>query len=176
MRAYPSTWTDMSDFVVHFTKGSGEEDAYRNIIGIYWDHVLKTKKAFGIGRRLCPIQQSQFAVCFSQIPPGEWPRLADRRETRYGIGFRKDFVKSRGGGPIWYVWKESPQWFALKEMMAQHTSNGDASIWKLTPLIDAPGEYGSEREWRHVGEFPFSPDDVAFLLIPEHLHVAARKR
>ena len=48
-------------------------------------------------------------------------------------------------------------------------------------MIDAPGNYGGrdyqfewEREWRHIGPFPFEPEDVAFLLIPEELHSAAR--
>ena len=181
MRDYPSTWTDISDFVVHFTKGGDEEDDYRNMLGIYWDHVLKPKKAFGIGRKFCPAPESQLAVCFSEIPPGEWARLKKRRETKYGIGFRKSFVISNGSGPIWYVWKESSQWFVLQDMMRRETSNAAADIWKLTPFIDAPGEYGSsqyffewEREWRHVGEFAFEPKDVAFLLIPEELHEAAR--
>jgi hypothetical protein len=50
----------------------------------------------------------------------------------------------------------------------------------VTPFIDAPGVYfhGSyffewEREWRKVGDFKFSTDDVAFLIIPEHQHQAA---
>ena len=114
MRMYPSKWTDMSSFVVHFTKDGRGEDDYCNMMGIYWDRVLSSKKAFGIGRKLCPNPQSQFAVCFSEIPPGEWPRLVERRETRYGIGFRKDLIRSRGGGPIWHAWKNSPQWFALR--------------------------------------------------------------
>ena len=48
-------------------------------------------------------------------------------------------------------------------------------------MIDAPGEYGKreyffdwEREWRHIGSMYFAPEDVAFLLIPEELHPAAR--
>ncbi len=171
----------MSDFVVHFTKGGEEEDDYRNMVGIYWNHVLIPKGAFGIGKDRCPILESQLAVCFSEIPPGEWARLKRRRATKYGIGFRKSFVKSKGAGPIWYVWKESPQWCVLQDMMRREASNGAADIWKLTPLIDAPGEYGPtwyffewEREWRHVGEFGFEPEDVAFLLIPEKLHEAAR--
>ena len=75
MREYSLTWKDMSDFVVHFTKGSDSEDAYRNMMGIYWDHVLKPKNSFGMGKRLCPDPKSQFAVCFSEVPPGEWERL-----------------------------------------------------------------------------------------------------
>ncbi len=181
MRDYPSTWTDMSEFVVHFTKGGEEEDDYRNMMGIYSNHVLRPRGAFGIGKDRCPLPESQLAVCFSEIPPGEWSRLKRRRETKYGIGFCKSFVISSGAGPIWYVWKESPQWFALQDMMSRQTSNPAADIWKLTPLIDAPGDYGSkgyffewEREWRHVGEFAFEPEDVAFLLIPQELHEAAR--
>jgi hypothetical protein len=65
-------------------------------------------------------------------------------------------------------------------MMAQASGYPSASIWSLTPLIDAPGSYGKidyqfdwEREWRHVGPLSFTPEDVAFLLIPEELHSAA---
>ena len=59
--------------------------------------------------------------------------------------------------------------------------NSDNPIWKLTALIDAPGKYGNqqfyfdwEREWRHVGPMSFNTENVAFLLIPEKLHSAAR--
>jgi hypothetical protein len=55
-------------------------------------------------------------------------------------------------------------------------------IWKLTPFIDAPGDYPGgpyrfewEREWRHVGELRFSEQDPAFLIIPEKLHARARR-
>lgn len=57
----------------------------------------------------------------------------------------------------------------------------DHPIWKITPFVDAPGKYGKstyffewEREWRKAGHFRFSEDDVAFLIIPEKLHEAAR--
>jgi hypothetical protein len=171
----------MSDFVVHFTRGGEGEDDSRNMFSIYWDHVLKPKKAFGVGKEVCPVPESQFAVCFSEIPPGDWARLKERRQTKYGIGFSKSFLISNGAGPIWYVWKVSPLWGVLKDMMRREASNPGADIWKLTPLIDAPGKYGSreyffewEREWRHVGEFAFKPEDVAFLLIPEEFHEDAR--
>ncbi len=54
-------------------------------------------------------------------------------------------------------------------------------LWRLTPFVDFPGEYGPteyrfewEREWRVPGELTFGPDDVAFLFIPESFHAAAR--
>jgi len=159
--------------------GTGQDD-YRSILGIYWDRLLKPKRPFGIGKGKCPNRGSQFAVCFSEIPPGRWARLGEKRETKYGIGFTKEFVLHRGGGPIWYVWKDTPHWRVLQQIMVKEAGNPAAEIWKLTPLIDAPGVYTSgpyffewEREWRHIGPFAFEPEDVAFLLIPEGLHRAA---
>ena len=32
-----------------------------------------------------------------------------------------------------------------------------------------------EREWRHIGDFSFAPEDVSFLMIPEELHAHARR-
>ncbi|MGA1871713.1 MAG: hypothetical protein ACMUJM_24560 [bacterium] len=65
-------------------------------------------------------------------------------------------------------------------MMRSAADDPGAHIWNLTPLIDAPGEYGRteyrfdwEREWRHVGRLSFRPEEVEFLLIPEVLHSAA---
>ena len=55
------------------------------------------------------------------------------------------------------------------------------AVWAITPFVDYPGEYGGsqyrfewEREWRVPGGLAFSPDDVAFLFIPEDLHAKAR--
>ena len=66
-------------------------------------------------------------------------------------------------------------------MMESALEDADAPIWRIAPLIDAPGFYGLreyafdwEREWRHIGPMSFDPEDVAFLLIPEALHKAAR--
>ena len=51
-------------------------------------------------------------------------------------------------------------------------------IWALTPFIDFTGRHGSyffewEREWRHVGNLIFYPEDVAFLIMPEEFHESA---
>jgi hypothetical protein len=183
MRDYSEHWTDISDFVIHLTRGGPSRDDLRSMFGIYADRVLRPGETFGIGRKRCPDPDSQLAVCFSEIPPGEWARLEERRGTKYGIAFRKRLLISRGAGPIWYVWKGSPQWLALHRLMEAASTDVDADIWKLTPLIDAPGEYGHsrryffewEREWRHVGQFAFEPKDVAFLLIPEDRHADARE-
>lgn len=180
MKYHPDNWNDMSNFVVHFTKGTEGKDDYHSMMGIYSQQVLLAKKRFGIGKDKAPQECTQQAVCFSEIPPGHWHRLVERRETKYGLAFTKEFILSRGGSPVWYAWKGTPPQQTLQNMMAQACGNPSAPIWDLTPFIDAPGTYGKsdylfdwEREWRHLGSLSFGPEDVAFLLIPEELHSAA---
>ena len=181
MRPHPDKWTDMSNYVVHFTKGGSDENDYSTMMSIYGNCVLKPGRRFGIGKDKAPSGSEHEVVCFSEIPPGHWRRLEERRETKYGLGFSKEFILSRGGGPIWYAWKDTPYWEALQQMMSDATGDPDAPIWRITPMIDAPGVYKGkeylfdwEREWRHVGPMHFEPEDVAFLLIPEDLHAAAQ--
>jgi len=171
----------MSNYVVHFTKGGPDEDDYGTMMSIYGNRRLEPGHRFGIGKDKAPHTADQEAVCFSEIPPGQWSRLEERRGTKYGVAFSKQFILSRGGGPIWYAWKDTPHWHALQEMMAAAAGDSDAPVWKVTPMIDAPGTYGGhdylfdwEREWRHIGSMSFETEDVAFLLIPEDLHSAAR--
>lgn len=171
----------MSSFVVHFTKGGPNENDYNSIMSICYNCILTPSSTFGIGKRFAPLVSTQETVCFSEIPPGQWDRLLDRRGTKYGLAFTKEFIISRGGGPIWYAWKDTPHWRALQEMMSAGAGNSNDPIWRITPMIDAPGIYGErryyfdwEREWRHVGSLSFDPNDVAFLLIPEELHSVAR--
>ncbi len=182
MSNFPREWSDMSNFVVHFTQGSHEDDGYSRFMGILSSASLIPENRFGIGKQLAPNGASQEAVCFSEIPPGEWGRLHNRRQTKYGIGFRKALLLRDGGGPIWYAWKESPHWSALRQMMVEGSNNPEAPIWKIAPFVDAPGQYGQrvyrfdwEREWRHIGQYNFEPEEVAFLMLPEEHHYAARQ-
>ena len=52
-----------------------------------------------------------------------------------------------------------------------------APILQLTPFIDQmgnpagiPKEFSWEREWRHVGHFDFTRDDLVAVLAPVHEH------
>lgn len=88
-------------------------------------------------------------------------RLVERR-SRYGIGFRKDGIVAKGGNPLWYVDRQSPQAATIDTMINNAVtggSNPDDPIWKLTPFIDHPGVYSGrpyrfewEREWRAAGD------------------------
>ena len=182
--AHPKSWADISDFVVHFTKATIKGSDYDNIISICSSQVLLAQSPFGIAKNRAPEAHTQHAVCFTEIPLHLLGRIADRRKTRYGIGFSKKYVRERGALPVWYIEKDSPTHLAVEQLIKHAKDSDDAPadpIWRLTPLVDVPGEYGAsvyrfewEREWRHVGNMSFNEDAVAFLLIPENLHAAAR--
>jgi len=102
----------------------------------------------------------------------------------FGIGFKKEAIVKRGGGPIWYVEKDTTtalQVRALIDRALGSTSPATEPIWFLTPFIDFTGDYGKgsyrfewEREWRVREDLTFATGDVAFLVLPEGLHSAAQ--
>jgi hypothetical protein len=174
------TWTDMSDYVVHFTKDYEGRKAYDNMMGILANRVIRARNPFGFARTKAPDTASQKVVCFSEIPLHLLGRLADKR-SEYGIGFGKAFVIKRKGNPILYAYKDQRVAVAIHQLVAASKDETNNPIWDLTPFVDMPGDYYKgayffewEREWRKVGDFKFSVEDVPFLIIPEHQHKVAR--
>lgn len=167
-------WRDMSDYVVHFTPG------YDVIMSILSGGCVKAHNPFGSARNLTDLGDTQCSACFSEIPLDLLDRLVERRSP-FGIGFPKSLLKERGGGRVWYLDKDSPLVGAFQGMINEAMKGGihpGDRIWKLTPFVDrvVPNQYDFdwEREWRVVGGLTFTPDDVAFLFVPDHLHDAAR--
>lgn len=141
-------------------------------------------KLLGLGRNIVAVADLHRVVCFSEIPLDMLDRLIERRSL-YGIGFRKDVVIAKGGAPLWYLDKDSTQAKLFQQLVRAAMASGvnpDDPIWKLTPFVDNPGNYpGSryrfewQREWRVIGDFNFTPEDVAFLFLPEKDHEKARQ-
>ncbi|MEL7738169.1 abortive infection system antitoxin AbiGi family protein [Citromicrobium bathyomarinum] len=170
------SWKDMSKYVVRFAKEAPPKTAYDNAISILFEQRIIAANAFGAGRHLAPARKS---VCFSEVPLHHLQRLADVR-GQHGIGFRKEYLVQRGGGPILYAYKDTKQALAINAMAHAAENNADSPVWDLAAFVDLPGTYGKskylfewEREWRHVGDLHFSETDPAFLIIPEKLHEAA---
>jgi hypothetical protein len=171
----------MSDYVVHFAKGSQGTEGYYNMMGILSDRVIRARNPFGIARTTAPDKASQKATCFSEIPLHLLWRLADKR-SEYGIGFGKAFCIHRKGNPIFYAYQGQRVATAIEELIAASGDDTDSPLWKLTPFVDVPGAYPNrsyffewEREWRKVGDLKFSVKDVAFLIMPEYQHNAVRE-
>ena len=172
MSAIGGSYPDMSEYVVHFTKDYDGHGAYSNVMGILFNQTIRAVNAFGMARKETWLGGSQKAACLSEVPLHHLKRLADKR-SHFGLGFKKDFVVGLGGGPI--IFLASVMW------TAKQSGKVDDPFWRITPFIDAPGDYPTgkymfewEREWRHVGDLCFQIEDVAFLIVPENLHSQAR--
>jgi len=164
-------WTDLSPFVVHFTK------TYDNQISILAQRVIEARNKFGIGRHFAPCPK---AVCLSEIPLHLLTRLAKKRGS-YGLGFRKEFIVTNDGGPILYAYKDTPHASALLVLLKEAKPDPKHLLWKAAPFFEGPGQYETspyffewEREWRVPRSLKFDTSDVAFLIIPEADHEAAR--
>jgi hypothetical protein len=184
MHPYNPEWLDMSNYLVHFTKPGIRMTEYDNMLSILGSQSLYARNPFGIIRDHAPAPQTQLAVCFSEIPLHLLDRLSERRGS-YGIGFTKQFILFKGGGPIWNVENGSPAEVAIREVIHQtldSTAPDTNPVWAMTPFIDSTGDHPGgtyrfewEREWRLVGNLNFTEQDVSFLIIPEKLHGAARE-
>jgi hypothetical protein len=176
-------WRDMSEYVVHFTKGADGSNGYDTLLRILWTGAIEARSVFGMARNMVYVAHTQAAACFSEIPLEYLDRLTNRRESCYGLAFRKEFVIASGGGPVWYV--EHPSllggWVeAVKDTALNPSFVPDHPVWRITPFIERPGDYNGatyrfewEREWRVPGGLCFTPDRVAFLFLPESDHQAA---
>jgi hypothetical protein len=181
-------WTDMSEFVVHFTKATArpadsDNTPYWQHLGILWDGQLTpSEKRWGAARDDEQLGDSQRAVCFSEVPLPFTARIADRRGSSYGLGFTQEFVRRQGAARVWYLDEDEAAASAFAELMQIHRADFDAEdpLWKLTPLVVQPYEryrFEWEREWRLPGPrgLHFTMEDIAFLFIPEELHESARQ-
>jgi len=173
-------WRDMSDHVVHFTRGVGDDDPYTTIMSILSHGRIEARNAFGCATNVHGLGGTQVCACFSEIPLDMLDRLVDRRESRYGVGFRQPTLIAKGAARVWYLDPDTPSRAAFHGMVTKAMTGGvDQAdpIWRLTPFVDylAPNyRFEWEREWRVRGDLIFTPDDVAFLFVPEDLHVAAK--
>lgn len=180
-------WRDMSDFVVHFTKaGPPYHDAYQNIMSILGTRTLVPGfEGFGIARKEKAVLEKHRSVCFSEIPLDQLGRLVQRR-SRYGIAFRKSYIHTHGGGPVWYLQYGSPAHQSMKLLIQQALNSPEPQkdpVWAMTPFVDVQGDspeapynyrFDWEREWRVPGLLRFTEYDAALLILPEELHAVAQ--
>lgn len=162
------TWSDMSQYVVHFTKNP------RVFAEILATGLLRASGPYGFAwaRRVEGLKKRHLSVCFSEVPLDKIERLMRRRGS-YGIAFTKEFIRSRQGARVWYLDQGSQQARSLGSYLHKVMSGEDLGhpIWNMTPFIDLvmPGKYewDWEREWRVQGDLHFTLEDVAFIVTPE---------
>jgi len=113
------------------------------------------------------------AVCFTECP---WSSLLVHAQSYspFGLGFRKEYVYSMHGGPVYYIRPDH-----YKRQLEK--GGFDEQVWPfITPfsppyrpkyLKDEWGrdvDYTHEREWRVPHEFPFEYNNVQFVILPDY--------
>jgi hypothetical protein len=85
---------------------------------------------------------------------------------------------------VWYVEDSGPIAAKIKELVQTRVDGGvdpGDQFWRITPFIDFAKPHSTwedwrwEREWRVPGGLSFTPEDVAFLFLPEGSHEDARQ-
>jgi hypothetical protein len=116
--------TDLSTFVIHWTRDYAGTNAKDNLRNILMSRTLEARTARGVGqhalRKLCEAEQlseadynsalaSQHVVCFSEAPLEQaWSFVCTiiGRECElrpFGLAFRKQRARLMGINPVWYT-------------------------------------------------------------------------
>lgn len=173
---------DFSEFVAHFTAnrkpyGGKSQTVGSNTISIEGNAkqrlhgILQSKKIIATTMP----HTDQVAVCFTECT---WGSLLDHAKeySAYGIGFTKEFLFHKGGGPAVYIradlWKKQlknkgfhPELFPfLTPFRPNYASKQhQADYWDGKKSID----YSHEREWRAIADVQFEFGDVQFVVVRE---------
>ena len=174
---------DIGDHLIHFTGRTGSRyslpedirnlDAPTRLERILHQGRIRAVATFGTGGR--PI------VAFTESSQASVLRLmSEGRYTPWGIGFSKQFIFERGGGPVFYV--RGDEWDAATAalpdpMRARAVRFWPGATWEIgDPLLfDAQqlpttlateSQWLHEREWRVPSDVAFGWADVKFLIVP----------
>ena len=171
---------DFSDYVAHFTAnraaygGTDQNEGAKatGLAGTARDRLGNILTAKSVWATKLPHTDTHGA-CFTECT---WASLLDHAEeySEYGIGFSKEFLFSKGGGPAVYIRAD------LYEAQLKHRGF-DADLYKfLTPYrpFYAPDpfkkkfspnkpdiDYTHEREWRVTSDLSFDYGDVQFVVV-----------
>ena len=181
---------DFSDFVVHFTKSTPpycadmHPEKVRDITSLSALQRLLAILQSGSLRATPMPWTNRSAVCFTECT---WPSLLThaRRYSPFGVGFKKEFLFGKGGGPAIYLrqdlWQRQKENAAFdKELFAFITPFAPAyaspeylkNEWKGREPID----YTYERERRVAKDVTFTLADVAFVTVDTYEDMAKAPR
>lgn len=190
--------TDLSTFLVHFTRNKEQQTAMQRLLAIVSERRLRCGEPLGMAVKQARAHQnsqpdffqSQRVVSFTETPLEHAWMMCENIETRdihfkpWGIAFTKTWGRSKGINPVWYLdisargieWVTEP----INRIVTSAVKAGDYQhdIFKLTPYIEQMGptsigrkEFWWEREWRLAGrDLRFDPSDIVALLAPSVLH------
>lgn len=169
---------DLGDHLIHFTGRSGPktrdvDPAIENLSGeerlakILEDGLIRGFETFG---------GSAPVVCLTESVKASVMRLvANRRYEPCGIGFSKQFIFDKHGGPALYV--RGDEWQTATDVLPEPLRARVVRFWPgaeaepgefLPSHLQTTSEWLHEREWRVATELRFYWTDVKFLIFPHH--------
>jgi hypothetical protein len=183
--------TDLSTFVVHLTRRTGESSARANLKSILRQRCMRAVSAMGAASEFfdhgTPEWDSQRVVSFTESPLEQLHSFfVEFDETRrhgfepYGLAFTKLQARRTGVNPVWYLdvtwgtpWRVKFVWNLVKERKASGNFLG-SDIAEIAPFVETMGyvrsaphkEFWWEREWRHLGDFQFTYGGLGARALP----------
>lgn len=114
-------------------------------------------------------------VCFTETPIDQIDVMLERVQGRntilrpYGLVFTKDYIRTKGGNPVFYVDQImfDSLWQLYYDARARNFSLKDNKFLALVNKCDEYIDFHWEREWRVVGDLKFELTDVFCGLCPE---------
>ncbi|MFJ5731040.1 abortive infection system antitoxin AbiGi family protein [Streptomyces paradoxus] len=157
--------TDLSAFVVHFTRATARATASDNLKAILEDRTIEARNVFGMAVDLAKkheaIADTQRTVCFTETPLEHAWMMCEKIPNRtmsfsgYGLAFTRTFARRMGANPVWYLdITPGHNWLTVpinnmvddaREIARDPSEGGEdaaakADILRLTPFIEQMGK------------------------------------
>jgi hypothetical protein len=136
------------------------------------ESILKSKKI--LASRL-PWNNKK-AVCLTECP---WGSLLAHAKTYspYGVGFKKEFVFAKTGGPAFYVRPdlyEQQKWDdeVHKFVTPFWPEYRPEALKNFGAMKNRTVDYSHEREWRVPTDLDFEYEDIAFIVLNDYRDMA----
>lgn len=121
---------DLSEFIVHWTKGSHDEEAYDSLRSI-----LTQRKIHGYGHA---IKGGYPCICFTETPSDSFHKKFSRYRP-FGVEIPKKWLFEKGGRPV--IYQTAEEYDLLPDSMKwRHV--------RYEPHTNPPIDFTWEREWR----------------------------
>jgi hypothetical protein len=147
---------DISDKLVHFTRGKSKEEAFRRL-----SNIMEERRILGTSEK---IRGGYKCVCFTEAPLTNLPSglvnpNAYSRYRPFGIMVEKRWLFEKGGRPVIYQTVEEFNIFP-EEIRWRHV--------RYEPNRDPPIDFTWEREWRIKCDFlPIAPSNAGIVVQDE---------
>jgi hypothetical protein len=148
-----TTRTDISQYLIHFTKGRDIEEAYKKLVSIINDNIIYGSNKLIKGGYKC--------VCFSEtpiryIPSGLTLNKHSAKYSTFGIMVDKDLLFKLGGRQVIYQSEEEYVLLSEEQRWRHVTYN---------PNRKPPIDFTWEREWRiRATELHINPTDFRIIM------------